>query len=381
MAIDHVPGLDHVAAALRHLLALRVEDEAQADDVAVARGVEEQDRLGEQRVEPAAGLVDRLADEVGGEALLEELLVLERIVELGPGHRARVEPGVDHRDDAAHRPVAALALAAPAELVDVGAVEVLGDLARALPDVRDGAGAEALVAVGGIALPDRQRRAPVAVARERPVDVALEPLAEAAVLDVLGVPADLLVGRQQPVADLGGLHVPARLRVVEERGVAAPAVRIGVQVGLGTQQLPVGLQRLDDVLVGLLDEAAREVRDPLVEAAAVVDRVLQLDPVLLAEPEVVLTEGDRGVHEPGSLVGGDEVGEQNGVAAGAVVGDVVEGRLVGGAGEGLAGEMREHFGVLAEGVLDSIPGEHEDLIAEAGTDVLDLRARPRPRRW
>ena len=68
---DHVPGLDHVAAALRHLLALGVEDQAEADAVAVARGVEEQGRLGEQRVEPAAGLVDRLADVVGREALLE----------------------------------------------------------------------------------------------------------------------------------------------------------------------------------------------------------------------------------------------------------------------------------------------------------------------
>ncbi len=107
VALDHVPGLDHVAAALRHLLTLGVEDQAQADHVAVARGVEEQDRLGEQGVEPAAGLVDRLADEVGGEALIEQLLVLEGVVELRPRHRARVEPGVDHREDPAHRAVAA----------------------------------------------------------------------------------------------------------------------------------------------------------------------------------------------------------------------------------------------------------------------------------
>ena len=54
---DHVPGVDDVAAALRHLLALGVEDQAEADAVAVAGLVEEQGRLGEQRVEPAAGLV------------------------------------------------------------------------------------------------------------------------------------------------------------------------------------------------------------------------------------------------------------------------------------------------------------------------------------
>ena len=128
--------------------------------------------------------------------------------------------------------------------------------------------------------------------------------------------------------DVGGLHVPARLRVVEQRRIAAPAVRIGVQVGLGAQQPAVSLQRRDDVGVGLLDEAPGEVGDSTIETAAGVDRVLQRDPVLLSEPEVVLAEGDRGVHEPGPLLGGDEVGQQHRVAAGAVVGDVVEGRLV-----------------------------------------------------
>ncbi len=129
VAVDHLPGIDDVAAALRHLLALGVEDQAQADAVAEARGVEQQRRLGEQRVEPAAGLVDRLADVVGGEALLEQLLVLERVVELRPGHRARVEPGVDHGLVPAHLPAALLA--GEHDLVDVGAVQVVGDLGPA----------------------------------------------------------------------------------------------------------------------------------------------------------------------------------------------------------------------------------------------------------
>ena len=143
---DHVPGLDHVALALRHLLALGVEDQAEADAVAVAGGVEEQGRLGEQRVEPAAGLVDRLADEVGGEALLELLLVLERVVELREGHRAAVVPGVDHRLDPAHLPPALLAV--EDHLVYIWAVQVLGHLAAgALAQLGDRAGAEAAVAV------------------------------------------------------------------------------------------------------------------------------------------------------------------------------------------------------------------------------------------
>src|SRR3954447_475058 len=97
-----------------------------------------------------------------------------------------------------------------------------------------------------LAAPDWQRRAPVALARERPVDVALEPVAEAPVLDVLGVPVDALVLAQHRVAHGGGLHVPARLRVVEERSTAAPAVRVGVLVGDVLEQ-PAGLaQSFDD---------------------------------------------------------------------------------------------------------------------------------------
>src|SRR3954462_14558458 len=58
------------------------------------------------------------------------------------------------------------------------------------------------VDVAAVAAPDRQRRAPVALARERPVDVAAQPLAHAPVLDVLGVPVDGLVRGEQVVAVL-----------------------------------------------------------------------------------------------------------------------------------------------------------------------------------
>src|SRR4051812_44355237 len=112
-------------------------------------------------------------------------------------------------------------------------MEVVRDLSATLAQVVDRAGAVALVAVVGGALPDRQRRAPVALARERPVLVSLEPFAESPVLDVLGVPADLLVLGQHPVAHVGRSDVPARLRVVEERRAAAPAMGVGVLVGLG----------------------------------------------------------------------------------------------------------------------------------------------------
>ena len=53
------------------------------------------------------------------------------------------------------------------------------------------------VHVPALAAPHRQRRAPVALARERPVDVVRQPVAEAPVLDVRRVPLHRLVRRQQ----------------------------------------------------------------------------------------------------------------------------------------------------------------------------------------
>ena len=102
-----------------------------ADDVAVADllghglGGVQQGGLRVQRVEPAARLVDGLADEVGGELAVELVLVLEGVVPLRVGHRPAVEPGVGDLGDAPHLAIAAVGIAAEADGVDVGAVEVV----------------------------------------------------------------------------------------------------------------------------------------------------------------------------------------------------------------------------------------------------------------
>ena len=271
LAVEHVVGLHHVAAALAHLLAVGVEDVAQAEHRLVGAAALDQGGHRQQAVEPAAGLVDRLGDEVGREPLAERLVVLERIVPLREGHGARVEPGVDHLGHAAH--VGAALGAAQHDVVDVGPVqlEVVGRRRdRHLAQLGDAAHA---MRVALLAAPHGQRRAPVAVARQGPVDVVLEPLAEAAVLDVLGVPGDGLVGGQQVVLDGRRLHVPGRLGVVEQRRVAAPAERIAVLVGhLGQQQAAL-LQVGDDGRVGVFDERVRPGRDLGHEAPGGVDQV------------------------------------------------------------------------------------------------------------
>ena len=237
-------GRDDVALRLRHLLPLAVEDEPEADDGLVGRAIEEQHADGQQRVEPAARLVERLADEVRVAARLEALQVLERRVVLREGHRARVEPDVDDLGHALH--ARAAVRAREADLVDEGPVRVLQAHARELLELVERPDDVGVLGVARAA-PHRQRRAPVALARQRPVDVAAQPVAHAPLADVLGVPVDLAVGLDELVAQRRGRDVPRALGVVDERIARAPAVRVGVLDRLGPQQPPAGAQVLDEV--------------------------------------------------------------------------------------------------------------------------------------
>ena len=65
MVVHEADGLKHIADVLAHLAALLIEDMAQAEDISVGRAVEHEGADGHERVEPASGLVDCLADEVG----------------------------------------------------------------------------------------------------------------------------------------------------------------------------------------------------------------------------------------------------------------------------------------------------------------------------
>ena len=236
--------LEDVAQVLAHLAAVLGEDVAQAQHVLVGALLEHQRADRHQRVEPAARLVDRLADELRRVGGLELLLVPVRRAPLGERHRAGVVPGVDDLADPAEG--ALLAGQREGDVVDERPVRVeVGEVAagqlRQLGQRADGDQAGRV----GVVAPDRQRRAPVPVAGQRPVDVVVQPVAVAAGLDALGVPVGLLVLGEQLVLDRRRADVPGRLRVVHQRRVAAPAVRIAVLVALLPPQHAALLQVLD----------------------------------------------------------------------------------------------------------------------------------------
>ena len=124
-----------------------------------------------------------------------------------------------------------------------------------------------------VADPDVERRAPPALARQRPVDVVREEVAEAPVLDVLGQPLHRAVVRDRPVDVRGGADVPGGTRVLDERvGVGAPAEGVVVAVLLGVDEQAALLEIVADLLVAVLDPAAGVALEAIDERAVGLDR-------------------------------------------------------------------------------------------------------------
>ena len=302
--VEDVVGVDDVALRLRHLPAVLVHDVGEADAVAVRHAVRHQrgDRV--QGVEPAAGLVDGLADVVGGKAALEEVPVLEGVVELRVGHRPRIEPAVD---DLRHAPVGApVVRMREGDPVHGRAVQI--DPFEAPPaqrfELRHRADAhEVALAVG----PHRQGRAPEALPRERPVDVVREPVPEAPLPDRLRHPVDGAVERHHAVAEPARLDVPGVLGVVDEGVAGAPSVRIVVPVALGAVQESALFEQGDEDGVRVLEELPGHRLDLGQEAAVEPDPVHHRQALRPAQPDVVLAVGRRAVHDAGAVLDGHEV--------------------------------------------------------------------------
>ena len=248
--LDDLGGVGVVAQALGHLLAVLGEDEAVDDDVAVGGLAEEEGAEDEEGVEPAAGLVEALGDEVGGEEVFQ-LLAGEGVVLLGVGHGAGFEPAVEDLGGAA----VGLAVAVDEDLVDEVLVEVGHLLAGEGLELGDGADADHVLGVG-LVDPDGEAGAPEAVAGDVPVLGVAEPVAEAVGADGLGRPVDGGVVGDEAVVEVLDADVPGVDGAVDEGRVGAVAEGVGVDDGALVDELAVFLEGPDDVLVAVLAEAA-----------------------------------------------------------------------------------------------------------------------------
>ncbi len=107
-----------------------------------------------------------------------------------------------------------------------------------------------------IANPNRQRRSPIAVAAQRPVDIVFEPITKAAVFNMAGIPVDALIQLHQPVLKLTGTDIPGGTRHIQQWCTAAPAERIGVFDLAMLQHAATRNQFFDDQWIRILDKKA-----------------------------------------------------------------------------------------------------------------------------
>ena len=239
---------------LAHLAAVGVLHMAQHQAVFEGRAAEHLRGDGQQGVEPAAGLVDGLGNEIGREAGLELVLVFKRIVPLRKGHGAGIVPAVDDLLDAVHG--LAAVRAAQNNLIDIGAMQ-LGQV-----NLTDGHIQQLLLAADDVHMavltqPDGQRGAPVTFARKAPVHHVFKEIAHAAFLDVVGHPVDGAVIGNQLIAHGGHADKPGGAGVIQQRGVAAPTEGIIMGEGHGGKKQAALLQILQNQGIGVLDEHAR----------------------------------------------------------------------------------------------------------------------------
>jgi hypothetical protein len=85
------------------------------------------------------------------------------------------------------------------------------------------------------------------------------------------MPIDALVARDHVILVRGGFHEPRAARVVEQRGVAAPAVRVRVRHLAGAEQDTATLQLVRERRIRFLEEQPARDRHVFRKVSARID--------------------------------------------------------------------------------------------------------------
>ena len=270
---------------------------AQNDYVLVRSLIEYQGRDRQQRVEPASGLVNRLADECSREVLFEGLLILKRIMVLCERHGTGIEPAVDNFRYTVH--LLAAARAGDGNGIDVGAMQL--DIVRAvLRHALQLFNASDRMLMAALALPDIQRSTPVTVTADTPILYVLQPVTETALADALRNPVDCVVVADQVVLHSSHLDEPGLTRIVDQRRVAAPAVRVAVLELRSIEQQTSLVQILQNFRICLLYKQASE-RSILGHVALAVYQLYKRQIVVAANLGIIFTECGSDVYHAGTI--------------------------------------------------------------------------------
>ena len=155
--------------------------------------------------------------------------------------------------------------------------------------------------------PHRNRGSPETGARDRPIAGALKPFAEAPVADISGNPSHFFVFRDHLVSESGHFYEPRRGSVIQERRIAAPAVRIAVRDLFFLEQKSGVCEMFDDLdirflmVVFRLHRHAGEIRYFRLECPVERDVVDDRQSFTIREREIVFSKGGRDMHNTGTI--------------------------------------------------------------------------------
>ena len=162
-----------------------------------------------------------------------------------------------------------------------------------------------------VRFPNRNWRAPKTVAANCPVANILQPLTKRSVFGVLRCPINVFVQLQHAIAKFCGFNEPRRDSFVNQRILAAIAVRVGVLVRGLTKNSTSGLQVLGNWLVRFEDVLAFKVGDDGIKFTAFVDRNVGRNSCIVANTLVILTIGRCLVNDSSAIAIAHIVVDQN----------------------------------------------------------------------
>ena len=225
VSLQCLKRIDRISLGLAHLLSVLILYVTKHNNVFVWCFVENQSRNRKQRVKPSTRLVYRLRDKVCRELLLEQIFILKWIMMLCKWHRTTVKPAVDYLRYTMHR--LAAFRASDRHFINIWAMKlnvirtVIGHGFQFL-DTSDG------MLMSALTLPDIQRSSPVTVTADSPVLYILEPVTETSFSDAFRDPVDCIVVCDQIILYFCHLNEPGLSRIVDQRSITSPAVRVAV---------------------------------------------------------------------------------------------------------------------------------------------------------
>ena len=188
--------------------------------------------------EPTTGLIHPFCDKIGGEVLLENVLIFERIMPLGIGHGAAIKPHIDKVEFAGH----CLARSThQGNSIHVRAVQILGEIFCRLLQSKDLVGffdffvefidaADADFFAAVFCAPNGQGCSPEARAGKVPIHEVFQPVTESAFTGRSGFPVDGFIELHQAIFHGCCAHEPTFQGVIEDGFIGTPAVGVGMLV-------------------------------------------------------------------------------------------------------------------------------------------------------